>query len=320
MSRWIEHILISRESGRLRSGWRVMIFLLALIVPPSLWRTQDEAGESGSAASVAAHLEVGIDQVLNYLPLVIWVLIVSWGCLALLESQGLGALGLRVRAGWWRDFQRGLLMATLMVFAIFLLQALAGGSRLTPNPYWWPNRTLEAPALRHALAETAWALLMLTLAAFFEELLYRGYAFQTLLRGTHPLVPITILSALFGLSHLGNPNSNALSTANTILAGIWLSVAYLRSRNLWFPAGLHLGWNIALGPVLGLPVSGRLIPAHPLLLSSSASPVWLTGGEYGSEGGAAATLVLIGAIFIIGRRQRWPIKQTPTSDQSTDGA
>jgi membrane protease YdiL (CAAX protease family) len=151
--------------------------------------------------------------------------------------------------------------------------------------------------LRHSLTETGWALALLILAAFFEELLYRGYAFQTLLRGTHPVLPVSLLSVLFGLSHLGNPNSTPFSTANTILAGIWLSLAYLRSGNLWFPAGLHLGWNVVLGPVLGLPVSGRLIPAHPLLLSSSIEPGWLTGGGYGSEGGAAATVVLLVAIF-----------------------
>lgn len=297
MNGWVKYILITGESGRLRSGWRVAVFLTALILPPAIWG----AGSRSAPSDASVNFEVGISQVAGYLPMVIWLLIISWLCLALLEKQRPGALGLGLGVGWWRDFWSGLSMAALMVGAVFLLQVAGGGSRPELNPHWWSEGVVGQGALRHSLVETGWSVLLLLLAAFFEELLYRGYAFQTLLRGTHPVVPISILSLLFGLSHLGNPNSTRFSTANTILAGIWLSVAYLRAGNLWFPAGLHLGWNVMLGPFLGLPVSGRLIPAHPLLLTSSVDPHWLTGGGYGSEGGAAASLVLLVAIFAIGR-------------------
>ena len=297
MNYWVKYIFIADESGHLRSGWRVAVFLMALVIPPAIWRGAGRSVKSEAATD----LEPGIGQIIGYLPMVTWILIISWLCLALLEKKRPAALGLSLRAGWWKDFRSGLTMAALMVGAVFLLQAAGGGSRLALNPDWWSGEVVRWESLRHSLTETGWALALLILAAFFEELLYRGYAFQTLLRGTHPVLPVSLLSVLFGLSHLGNPNSTPFSTANTILAGIWLSVAYLRSGNLWFPAGLHLGWNVVLGPVLGLPVSGRLIPAHPVLLTSSIEPGWLTGGGYGSEGGAAATVVLLVAIFGVGR-------------------
>jgi hypothetical protein len=59
-----------------------------------------------------------------------------------------------------------------------------------------------------------------------------------------------------------------------------------------------------MGSFFGIPVSGMRIPQHPILLAPSGDPVWLTGGSYGSEGGAAATAVLIIAVFVIWRA-RW---------------
>ncbi|HEY6404418.1 MAG TPA: CPBP family intramembrane glutamic endopeptidase, partial [Blastocatellia bacterium] len=91
--------------------------------------------------------------------------------------------------------------------------------------------------------------------------------------------------------------------ANTTLAGIWLSVAYLKTRNLWFPTELHFMWNWTMGVFFGIPISG-LLTERPLFIVSNDGPVWLTGGNYGSEGGVAATLVLIIATIVIWRA-RW---------------
>jgi membrane protease YdiL (CAAX protease family) len=89
---------------------------------------------------------------------------------------------------------------------------------------------------------------------------------------------------------------------NTALAGIWLAVAYLRTRSLWLPFGLHWSWNWAQASLLGLPVSGisRLAPA-PLLNAVNLGPDWLTGGAYGIEGGAACTIALLISTVIIWR-------------------
>lgn len=290
----IVKIVFDTTSGRLRSGWRVVIFIGVLILPLALFaRPRDESSQ------VAAPFDVGPGMVFNYLMMVIWTLLVSWGCLKFLDREGLASLGLSLRPGWWRRSWQGLAGGVIMVGVVVLVQIASGGSRPGLNPFWWTGSGIDQSALQHTLIETGLTILLLMLAALFEELLYRGYAFQTLLRGVHPIVPLAILSTLFGLSHAGNPNSTPISTLNTILAGIWLSLAYLYARDLWLPTGLHLGWNLALGPILGLPVSGRLIPAHPVVVTSSATPVWLTGGDYGSEAGAAATFVLIVAIIYI---------------------
>lgn len=295
---WMD-ILIDRETRRLRAGWRILIFL-TLLAAPSLLATRPGTAPPAEA-SPAAPLEVGWPLTFSYLPLVGWVLLTSWICLIWLEGRGPGTLGLSLANRWWRDLGLGLLIGLGMVAATAALQLLGGGSSIAANPYWSSGLPGTA-ALAHSLRETGLTILLLLLAALYEELLYRGYAFQTLLRATHPALPILLLSLLFGLGHWENPNRTLFSTVNTILAGIWLSLAYLRSGNLWYPTGLHLGWNAALGPIFGIPVSGQLIPAHPLLITAGSHPVWLTGGEYGSEGGAAASVVIVITILLTWRR------------------
>ena len=60
-------------------------------------------------------------------------------------------------------------------------------------------------------------------AAAFEEALFRGYLLQTFARSNLAWLAILLTSVFFGAMHLGNPNATFISTANTILAGIWIS-------------------------------------------------------------------------------------------------
>jgi hypothetical protein len=85
-----------------------------------------------------------------------------------------------------------------------------------------------------------------------------------------------------------------------VLAGVWFGIAYLRTRSLWFPLGIHWAWNWALGSLFGLPVSGvTSIAPYPLLQGTDLGPAWLTGGSFGIEGGIACTVALIlSTIFI----------------------
>jgi hypothetical protein len=53
---------------------------------------------------------------------------------------------------------------------------------------------------------------------------------------------------------------------------------------------VHWGWNWALGSFFGLPVSGLHLVSHPLLNANDSGPSWLTGGNYGIEGGIACTI------------------------------
>jgi hypothetical protein len=110
-----------------------------------------------------------------------------------------------------------------------------------------------------------------------------------------------VASALFAAAHLGNPNAGGvLSWAffNTIAIGVLLAVAYLRTRTLWFPFGIHFGWNFALGFVFGLPVSG-LSDFSVLVHGSIRGRRWLTGGAYGLENSGAAAILLALSLLLV---------------------
>jgi hypothetical protein len=141
--------------------------------------------------------------------------------------------------------------------------------------------------------------LLISFAVFFvaaaaEEAIFRGYILQTFARSGLAWFAIILTAALFGAVHLGNPNSGPLSSLNTAIAGIWFGVAYLRTRDLWFVTGLHMMWNWTQGAIFGIEVSGlKEIVSVPLLREIDRGPNWLTGGEYGLEGGIATTLALL---------------------------
>jgi hypothetical protein len=140
--------------------------------------------------------------------------------------------------------------------------------------------------------------LVLFISATNEELIFRGYPFQRLVESLGPAGAVAVSSACFGLAHLGNSHHTWISTINTMLVGIPLSIAYLRTRSLWMPVGMHFTWNYVQGFVFGLPVSGFAFPTT-LLNAQVHGGDWLTGSAYGPEGGLLCTIVALGAgIFL----------------------
>jgi hypothetical protein len=295
----VNKLFIDPETNHLRSGWRALLYLLLspialLLLGPWLARSGAEAGGIGLSLPI----------IVTYAAQVAWLIIAAWLCLKYLERLRLASLGFSFFRGWWRETWLGFVIAALMMSAVVAMQAMGGGTRLMLNPLFWKTvdgaRSIDFIGFGMIAQDFMLSLLLLTLAAAYEELLFRGYPFQTLLRGGVPAaVPIILLSVFFGVAHLGNPSSTKFSTANTILAGIWLAAAYLKTRSLWFPMALHLGWNWMMGAFYGIPVSGLKLIRYPVLLATSEAPLWLTGGEYGCEGGVAATIVLIVATMVI---------------------
>ena len=81
-----------------------------------------------------------------------------------------------------------------------------------------------------------------------------------------------------------------------MLVGIPLAAAYLRTRALWMPIGIHFAWNFLQGFTLGLPVSGIALP-DALVTARVHGAVWLTGGDYGPEGGLLASGAIVAVTF-----------------------
>lgn len=149
----------------------------------------------------------------------------------------------------------------------------------------------------NGLAGAAMPLAMAALAGVGEELIFRGGVFRIVEESCGSLVALIVSAALFGLVHLSAPGATALSTlAIALEAGGLLAAAYLLTRSLWFPIGLHIGWNFTEGGVFGSAVSGH--GAHGILKASLNGPAAMTGGGFGPEASPAAVAVCLVAALL----------------------
>jgi uncharacterized protein len=134
-------------------------------------------------------------------------------------------------------------------------------------------------------------------AAVTEELLFRGILFRIVEQWTGTWTALVLTAALFGLSHLVNPNATVWGAlAIAVEAGAMLAAAYAATRTLWFPIGLHFGWNCAASAIFSTEVSGNNTP-DGLLHAVMNGPTALTGGDFGPE--ASAYAVLFGAALTV---------------------
>lgn len=146
-------------------------------------------------------------------------------------------------------------------------------------------------------------------AAVGEEVVMRGVAYRLFEEGFGTTIAILLSGALFGLLHIANPGATVESTiAIALEAGILLAAAYALTRSLWFPIGLHFGWNFTEGTVFGTSVSGGKSAAG-LIATELSGPRYLTGGPFGPEASLPAVIVCLGAALVMlalaARRGNW---------------
>jgi hypothetical protein len=146
-------------------------------------------------------------------------------------------------------------------------------------------------------------LLTLAVAALAEEVAFRGYSYRRLIEAVGPVAATIVMSLLFGLGHVLNSGATSASTLVTILAGVLLSIAWLRTHGLWLGWGLHFAWNASMGILFGLPVSG-ITGFSSIVQTRAFGRPWLTGGDYGPEGAAFTVIVLLIGIAVLVRVTR----------------
>ncbi|MFF0227958.1 CPBP family intramembrane glutamic endopeptidase [Streptomyces sp. NPDC004629] len=143
-------------------------------------------------------------------------------------------------------------------------------------------------------------------AAVTEELLYRGVLFRIIEERTGTWLALTLTGALFGLSHLLNPHAELWgAVAIAVEAGGMLGAAYIATRNLWVPIGLHFGWNFTVGGIFSTEVSGNGTP-QGLLDAATSGPTPISGGDFGPEGSLYTVVfgVLTTIVFLWLARRR----------------
>ena len=283
-----QDIFINRAE-RLRSGWRFVIFMFAFIFFVTLF------GGAANLVLSAMATDFRADSLLflitSYSISLVFAVLVGWICGKFLEDLPFRALGFSFAKNWLKDLLLGFGLGAVSIGLAVLITAAFGGLSFNFN---------QSHGISAILLTSAVSFAVFAVAAAFEEAFFRGYILQTFLRANLVEFAVILTSILFAAAHLQNSSANYISSINTCLAGFWFGVAYLKTRNLWFPFGLHLIWNWMQGAIFGIEVSGNItLVTAPLLREIDVGPAWLTGGEYGIEGGIGCTVALIFSTVLI---------------------
>ena len=196
-----------------------------------------------------------------------------------LRKGWLGEAGLGVAIGW--------AIAVVCVLSLVIFGGIALHFTLSLESFGW----LAADAAYFALA---------TLAI---QIAFRGYPFQCAIRAIGEFPAALILAVFYGMLHAGLPGASHASLAVSILLGLLLAMAYLRTRALWLPWGLHFGWVASRALLFGLPVNG--VSSHsPVVQGDPLGSLSLSGGEFGLDGSWFAFIVLLLAVPYVYRATR----------------
>lgn len=278
----IQSILFGTD-GHLRSGYRFAIFVAAFLF-------------IYIAATTVVYL---IFMPYGLIPFFVadgivgtaLAVIVGYVCTRYLEYLPFSALGAWYGKRWIVNFAYGMALGIGTFTLAAVIGIALGNLRFSFN---------NEVAFGSILNTLALSFIVFFVRAALEEAIFRGYILQTFVRSGLTTFAIVLTSVLFASLHNRNPSATWMSWMNTFIAGVWFGIAYLKTRELWFPFGLHLAWNWAQGSIFGIEVSGltEIVPA-PLMREIDLGPAWITGGDYGLEGGILTTIALIISTLVI---------------------
>jgi len=127
-------------------------------------------------------------------------------------------------------------------------------------------------------------------AGFVEEFIFRGILFRWIEEFGGSWAALAVTSALFGFVHITNDNATWFSSAAiAIEAGVMLGGAYMLTRSLWLPIGIHFGWNVTQGLIWDVPVSGNDVDG--VVNARLVGNELISGGAFGLEASVIAVVL-----------------------------
>ena len=195
-----------------------------------------------------------------------------WLATKFIDRKPLMSIGLSVKDKA-NEMLVGLGFALAFIGGLFLLLWLLGAITITGYVGFKPGVFFVS--------------MMLFLAAFDEELIFRGYILNSMMDSSSRWVALAGSSALFALMHAGNPSvwSNWVPMTELFAAGFILGISYTFTKNLWFPTFFHFGWNFFQG-LLGFEISGINVDSWKMISHENTGnvPDIISGGAFGIEG------------------------------------
>lgn len=302
------------SEGRLRSGWRVLLYIIVA-------RLGDLVGQAAIgvvlAITIALPLEragMPISQITSRLfgmfqrPLdnpmltadfygtrLALTMAIIWVFRRFVDRRSFRSLGFQLGNKWWLEAVAGFFFVIAAWAFIFGVSLVVGAATITG---------LEATrkGVEGVLFAVGLGLALNIVVGITEESDARGYILQNLAEGIRFWPAVAVSSMYFGVLHLLNPGASLASTLGIFFAGVLLATGYYATGRLWFSIGMHTAWNFAEGPLFGFLVSG--LDMGGLFQLKITGPDWLMGGGFGPEAGLlaiAAEIVMIIVLYLWGR-------------------
>jgi membrane protease YdiL (CAAX protease family) len=210
-----------------------------------------------------------------------------------IDRRGWDAIDLTAVAARWRPLAMGVCSGGIPITVTCTVLLVTGLLRLAPS-------TADATWLGATVRTT----LVLLPAAMAEELICRGYLLTVVRDSVGTRIAVITTSLMFALLHLANPGATAVSVTVVMLSGVLLATVRLMFNSLYAAWLAHFAWNWVMAVPFHASVSGIEFES-PLYKAVTTGPSWLSGGEWGPEGGLVAALSLIAVLaFFYTRRRR----------------
>jgi membrane protease YdiL (CAAX protease family) len=281
------------EEGRLRSGWWVLIFLL-------LWKVLEII--TGLVISLFTSTWISTRWIEPYL---FGVVVIATLLTLRLRKERLASIGFQINGRWALEAAAGAGLGVL------LMLLTAGWVFAGQGVHFQRNPNVSGFSILLGLWTFAWV-------ALFEETLFRGFVFQRLAHGVGGWAAQGLVAAWFAYAHWGNPGMHGATkfwaTLNIGLASILLGLAYLKTRSLALPIGIHLGWNWMQGNVLGFGVSGTTDEPGWFAPIFGSKPDWFTGASFGLEASLPCAVICLAFIGLLCLWKSRPLSGDPSID------
>ena len=219
-----------------------------------------------------------------YIPLAMALAITDAFC-KYIDASSLGALGIGWQSESLLHLSTGMVIGGICVAIIFLAGCSIGWFKVSASPFA-DSDSSSVPLFCGSMTD-------FFSAAVFEELTMRGYVYTVLNDAWGIHIAVYGSAIIFSLIHLlKHPRIPLIFTVNAFVFGVLAAQSRAVTGALWLPIGLHFGWNLAMGPIFGLPSAGREYN-NGLVKSQVDGPQWVTGGNYSPDAGLLGTVALI---------------------------
>lgn len=211
-----------------------------------------------------------------------------WVATKFIDRKPLMSIGLSVKDKA-NEMLIGLGFALAFIGGLFLVLWLIGAINITGYVGFKPGVFIVS--------------IMLFMAAFDEELIFRGYILNNMMDSTsNRWIALAGSSLLFALLHSGNTNvwSTWVPMTELFAAGFILGISYTFTKNLWFPTFFHFGWNFFQG-LFGFEISGFNVDSWKIISHENSGnvPDIVSGGAFGIEGSVITLSCTIICTYLI---------------------